>query len=103
MKYFSLEEAQDLIPRIEKIFASILDIRGKAEWDAAEALYKAHPRKRFSFPEWGLWGIDDPAFVRKMADFIRTHPRLELAAYFSGSLGSVFDLAAKPRSERRSW
>jgi hypothetical protein len=33
-----------------------------------------------------------------MATFARTHPRLELLAYYSGRPGSVFDLASKPRS-----
>jgi hypothetical protein len=73
-------------------------IRGKASWDAAEALYKAHPGKPFGFPEWGLWDIDDPAFVAQMASFLRTHPRVEVANYYSGKAASVFDLASKPRS-----
>ena len=73
-------------------------IRGKASWDAAEALYKAHPGKPFSFPEWGLWDIDDPAFVAQMASFLRSHPRVEEASYYSGKPGSVFDLASKPRA-----
>ena len=34
-------------------------------------LYAAHPGKPFAFPEWGLWGIDDPLFVRRMAQFVR--------------------------------
>jgi beta-mannanase len=28
------------------------DRRGKAEWAAADALYRAHPGKPFAFPEW---------------------------------------------------
>ena len=73
-------------------------INGKAEWKAAEALYKAHPTKPFSFPEWGLWGIDDAGFVRAMAAFVRTHPRTSLISYYSGKPGSIFDLASKPRA-----
>ena len=46
------------------------DIHGKAEWPAAEALYKAHPKKPFAIGEWGLWGIDDPSFVSAMASFL---------------------------------
>jgi hypothetical protein len=65
---------------------------------ALEALYKAHPNKPFSIPEWGLDGIDDPDFVKRVADFIRTHPRTELAVYFNGRSGSRFDLASKPRA-----
>jgi hypothetical protein len=73
-------------------------IRGKAEWPAAEALYRAHPGKPFAFPEWGLWGLDAPEFVSQMADFVRTHARTRLISYYSGSPGSVFDLASKPAS-----
>lgn len=65
---------------------------------ALEALYAAHPNKPFSIPEWGLDSVDDPDFVRRVADFIRTHPRTEVAIYFNGRAGSRFDLATKPRS-----
>ena len=73
-------------------------IKGKAEWAAAETLYKAHPSKPYSFPEWGLWGLDDPGFVRAMADFVKTHRRTQMIAYFNAKPGSIFDLASKPRS-----
>ena len=76
----------------------LYDIGGKAEWAAAEALYKAHPGKPYAFPEWGLWGIDDPGFVTRMAQFVRAYPRTELIGYYSGQEGSIFDLASKPRS-----
>ena len=76
----------------------LYDIRNKAEWPAAAALYRAHPGKPFAFPEWGLWGIDDPRFVQAMARFVRTHRRTVLISYFNGRTGSVFDLASKPRS-----
>lgn len=69
-----------------------------AAWEANEALYRAHPRKPYAIPEWGLWGIDDPSFVEKMAAFVKTHPRVELIAYFNSKPGSVWDLASKPRS-----
>ena len=73
-------------------------IRGKAEWPSADALYRAHPGKPFAFPEWGLWGLDAPQFVSEMADFVHTHPRTALISYYSGSPGSIFDLASKPAS-----
>ena len=41
--------------------------RARAAWDANEALSAAHPNKPFAIAEWGLWGIDDPAFVERMA------------------------------------
>ncbi|HVS84874.1 MAG TPA: hypothetical protein VHD91_04520 [Gaiellaceae bacterium] len=83
---------------VDVVGDDLYDIGGKAEWAAADALYRAHPGKPFSFPEWGLWGIDDPAFVQAMATFIRTHPRTGVVAYFGSGPGSVFDLAAKPKS-----
>ncbi len=85
-------------PYVDVVGDDLYDIRGKAEWKAAEALYKAHPRKPFSFPEWGLWGLDDPSFIQTMARFVKTHRRTMLVAYFDAVPGSVFDLASKPRS-----
>ena len=35
---------------VDVVGDDLYDIRGKAEWDAAKALYKAHPGKPFSFP-----------------------------------------------------
>jgi len=83
---------------VDLVGDDLYDVRGKAEWDAAEALYKAHKSRPFSFPEWGLWGIDDPAFIKKMGEFVRTHPRTVMLAYFDSVTGSVFDLQTKPKS-----
>jgi hypothetical protein len=76
----------------------LYDIGGKAEWAAADALYQAHPGKSFAIPEWGLWSLDDPAFVTQMGEFLASHPRTVIASYYSGRPGSIFDLASKPRS-----
>ncbi len=84
---------------VDVIGDDLYDIAGHgATWAAAEKLYKAHPSKPFAFPEWGLWGFDDAAFVRAMAAWLRSHKRVEFAAYFSGKPGSVWDLATKPAS-----
>jgi hypothetical protein len=83
---------------VDVVGDDLYDIRGKAEWPAADALYRAHPGKPFAVPEWGLWGIDDPSFVTTMAEFVRSHGRTELIGYYSGRPGSVFDLATKARS-----
>ncbi|HET8528360.1 MAG TPA: hypothetical protein VFL60_05570 [Gaiellaceae bacterium] len=84
---------------VDVVGDDLYDIRGHgATWKAAEALYRAHPGKAFAFPEWGLWGFDDPQFVRDMAKWVRTHRRTEFIAYFAGKPGSVWDLATKPRS-----
>ena len=84
---------------VDVVADDLYDIAGHgATWAAAEALYRAHPTKAFGFGEWGLWGFDDPAFVRAMGTFARTHRRLVLLAYFSGKPGSVWDLHSKPQS-----
>jgi hypothetical protein len=76
----------------------LYDIGGKAEWAANDRLYKAHRSKPFALPEWGLWGLDDPSFVRRMAGWVKTHRRVELLAWFESRPGSIFDLATKPLS-----
>jgi hypothetical protein len=84
---------------VDMIGDDLYDIRGHgATWPAAEKLYNAHPSKRFAFPEWGLWGFDDPQFIRDMAKWLKSHKRVEFAAYYSGKPGSVWDLASKPQS-----
>jgi hypothetical protein len=84
---------------VDVIGDDLYDIRGHgATWAAADSLYKAHPSKPFAFPEWGLWGLDDPAFVRAMAKWLKSHPRVEFASYYSGKPGSVWDLATKAGS-----
>src|SRR5207253_10038782 len=83
---------------VDVVGDDLYDIRFKAEWPAAEKLYDAHPSKPFAFPEWGLWAIDDPSFVRAMAKWIKTHRRTELVSYFKSSPGAIWDLASKPKS-----
>jgi hypothetical protein len=83
---------------VDVVGDDLYDIGGRPQWAAAEALYRAHRSKPFAFPEWGLWGIDDPGFVRRMAGFVRGHRRVELVSYYSGRPGSVWDLASKPGS-----
>lgn len=83
---------------VDVVANDLYDQNYNAAWDANERLYDAHPTKPYAIAEWGLWGIDDPSFVERMATFARTHPRLELLAYYSGGPGSEFDLASKPRS-----
>ena len=83
---------------VDVVGNDLYNIRFKAEWKAAERLYRAHPSKPYAFPEWGNWGIDDPAFVQKMGAWVRGHRRVELLAWFESRPGSIFDLASKPRS-----
>jgi hypothetical protein len=76
------------------------DIYGepRIKWAEQEAYYRRYAGKPFAIPEWGLWGRDDPAYIRDMARFARTHKRLALLVYVNGKPGSLFDLASRPRS-----
>jgi len=71
-----------------------------APWSELEALYRlalSH-HKPFSLPEWGLIGVDDPAFIKHVCTFLPSHPATEMQAYFEGHPGSSLDLASKPKS-----
>ena len=83
---------------VDVVANDLYDIDGKAEWAANDRLYRAHPAKLYAIAEWGLWGIDDPAFVRRMGGWARTHRRLILLSWFESQAGSIFDLANKPAS-----
>jgi hypothetical protein len=84
---------------VDVVADDLYDIAGHgATWAAAQKLYASHPSKQFGFGEWGLWGIDDPSFVREMGTFARTHRRLTLLAFFNGMPGSIFNLGTKPGS-----
>lgn len=83
---------------VDMVGNDLYNIRFKAEWASNERLYKAHPSKPYGFPEWGNWGIDDPSFIQRMAQFVRTHRRVELLAWFDSKPGSIWDLGSKPKS-----
>jgi hypothetical protein len=84
---------------VDVVGNDIYDIGFRPQWAANERLYRAHPSKPYAFPEWGLWGIDDPTFIRSMAKFVRTHRRVEVLSWFNGQAsGGTFDIATKPRS-----
>ena len=83
---------------VDVVANDLYDQGFKAAWDANEDLYAAHRNKPFGIAEWGLWAIDDPVFVERMATFVKSHQRIEFLVYFSGRPGSIWDLASKPRS-----
>ena len=83
---------------VDVVANDLYDQGYKAAWDANEALLASHRNKPFGIAEWGLWAIDDPPFVERMAAFVKSHPRIEFLVYFSGRPGSIWDLASKPRS-----
>ena len=72
-----------------------------APWNALEDIYKAsvvHGRP-FAVPEWGLFGLDDNAFVQHMCDFLTSHT-MEEAGFYESKAGSIFDLDTKPKSKK---
>jgi len=83
---------------VDVVANDLYDQSFKAAWSDNDALYAGHPSKPFAIPEWGLWGIDDPAYVEHMAAFVKSHPRIEFLSYFSSNPGSIWDLSTKPRS-----
>jgi hypothetical protein len=83
---------------VDVVANDLYDQGFKAAWEANERLWAAHPRKPYGIAEWGLWGIDDPPFVERMAAFVKSHSRIEFLLYFSSRPGSIWDLASKPRS-----
>ena len=60
-------------------------------------LYKAYPSKPFVIAEWGL-ALDDPAFVRSFAGFVRSHRRVKFIGFYNGRTGGRLDLGTKPKS-----
>ena len=61
--------------------------------------YRAWRRKPFMFAEWGVWGREDPGFVRQFFGFLKTHRRVRMAVYYqSAALKRAFRLSAHPRS-----
>jgi hypothetical protein len=43
-------------------------------------------RKPFAFAEWGVWGADDPGFVRQFFGFLKSHSRVRMAVYYQSAL-----------------
>ena len=78
------------------------DFYGKnPNWGALERIYRDFPAKPFVFGEWALWGRDDPAFVRRVFAFARTHRRVRMLVYNQGVReDGPFRLARYPRAMR---
>lgn len=72
---------------------------GGGSFEENQALYDVHPRKPYSLPEWGLQDVDDPSFVQRICDFVKTHRRTQMAAYYESKPGSIYDLGDKPKSK----
>ena len=58
-------------------------------------------RKPFVFGEYAVWGRDDPAFLRRLFAWTRSHPRGRMLLYNEGADPSgPFRLKRHPRSRR---
>jgi hypothetical protein len=49
-----------------------------------ERFYREFRGKPFVFAEWAVWGRDDPAFVRKLFAWARSHGRVRMMLYNQG-------------------
>ena len=80
--------------------ADIYKERGQEPpWDKFEKLFafaRGHA-KPFAIPEWGLFGVDDPTFIKHMCDFLKSHVT-ESEEFYESRPGSIFDLGDKPQS-----
>jgi hypothetical protein len=58
-----------------------------------------HRGKPFVFGEWGMWGRDDPRFMRRFFAWVSAHPRVRMLAYNQGNRPtSRFRLYRYPRA-----
>lgn len=72
---------------------------GGAVWDGMDALYAAHPTKRFVVAEWAPWGYDSPGFATRMVRWARTHRRTAALIWF-GESGTIWDIRTMPQTLR---
>ncbi|GAC1319547.1 MAG: hypothetical protein NVSMB25_10510 [Thermoleophilaceae bacterium] len=64
-----------------------------------ERFYRQFPGKPFAFGEWAMWGRDDPAFVRRLFAWVRSHGRVRMMMYNQGNRArGPFRLLHYPRS-----
>ena len=83
---------------VDVVGNDLYDFNRRPAWRENDRLYRLYPKKPYAFPEWGVWGSEDPEFIRTMARFVRTHQRVELLIYNAGNPGSPSDLSSRPRS-----
>jgi hypothetical protein len=80
---------------VDYVADDMYEIGGRAYWRGMHLLYSYG--KPFVLGEYAPWGNDDPAFVSKVLDWPRTHPRTAALVYFQFSR-PAFRLSSKPRS-----
>lgn len=86
---------------VDIVADDVYSIRFKADFADMDAMYARYASKPFVVAEWAPWGTDDAAFIGRMFDWARAHPRTIGLVYFdrgwSGGAGT-FQLATKPKS-----
>ena len=61
--------------------------------------YNAFRGKPFVFGEWGMWGAENPGWVKTLFTWVRRHKRVRMMLYNQGALtNGVFRLNRYPRS-----
>jgi hypothetical protein len=70
-------------------------------FDGFNRFYRAYRRKPFVVGEYGLWGEDNPAFVKRMFGWSRRHSRSRLLVYYT-TVADVnpFQIWHHPQSEQ---
>jgi hypothetical protein len=66
-----------------------------------DRLYSTRPYggKPFVFGEWGMWGRDDPSFMRRFFAWVAAHPRVRMLTYNQGNrTAGPFRLYRYPRA-----
>jgi hypothetical protein len=64
-----------------------------------DGFYNRFKHKPFVLSEWGLYGADDPGFVRSLFSWVRLHHRVRMLNYYQGfGASSPANLAQYPKS-----
>jgi hypothetical protein len=73
------------------------NFQGLDRFDAA----RRYAGKPFVFGEWGIWGRDDPSFIRRFFAWVASHRRVRMLAYNQGNrTTSPFRLYRYPKAAR---
>ena len=79
------------------LYSRFPNFRGLDRFDAA----KRYAGKPFVFGEWGVWGRDDPGFIRRFFAWVASHRRVRMLAYNQGNrTTSAFRLYRYPKAAR---
>jgi hypothetical protein len=70
-------------------------------FDGFNRFYRAYRRKPFVVGEYGLWGEDNPSWVKRLFRWARKHRRTRLLVYYT-TVADVdpFQIWNHPRSRR---